>query len=48
MKLAGEIVKDPSILEGKGAQDVIDGIKDMTTEWDTNMREKVSKPYEAQ
>ena len=45
VQVAGEIYADPSMLEGESAQDVIDGIDDMITEWDTNIRAKVSEVY---
>jgi hypothetical protein len=46
VQVCKEIINDPSMLEGKSAQDMIDAIDEMTTEWDTNMREKVSKIFE--
>ena len=48
VQVASEIVADPTMLEGESAQDVIDGIDEMATEWDTNIRAKVSEVYVAQ
>ena len=40
-----EIINDPSMLEGDSAKEMIDGTNEMATEWDTNMREKLSNTY---
>lgn len=46
IQVSKETIADPSMLEGGSAQDFIDGAEGMATEWDTNIREKVSKTYE--